>query len=191
MTPRLRILLALLLLTSAFAFSQATLGTMFKLGHSTTAGLPASSATIEGALIYDTDTNAPKYNNGTAWQTFGGGGSSYWYDGGSGNIQANEPVLYSGNPSLKVSAYMESNTTFESYPGGLLINHPNNYPVGLAFINGGNCPSGACLQEQLGMWYAASGGRVTPQDYFYQGLNVGTIKANLNTNMLVGGRMVG
>lgn len=55
-------------LISGLALSQTTLGTMFKLGTSTTANLPASSTTIEGALLYDLDAGMLKANNGTTWK---------------------------------------------------------------------------------------------------------------------------
>lgn len=68
MTPRLRILIVLLLLAGAFAFSQSTLGNMFRLGGSTTANLPASSTLTVGALIYDLDAGRILVNDGTGWR---------------------------------------------------------------------------------------------------------------------------
>lgn len=77
-------LLAFLLILAGIAFGQSTLGNMFRLGTTTTAARPASSATIKGALLYDTDVDAPIINNGSAWSTLGG--SNSWADAGGGFI---------------------------------------------------------------------------------------------------------
>lgn len=66
LTPRLAVLLTVLLI-SAITFAQATLGPVIKLGTSTTTGLPASSTTITGGLMYDLDAGSVKVNNGTSW----------------------------------------------------------------------------------------------------------------------------
>ena len=67
-----RILLALLLIGGSLAFAQAsaTLGNIIQLGRSTSANLPASSTTIQGAMLFDLDAGVPKYNTGSAWATF-------------------------------------------------------------------------------------------------------------------------
>lgn len=77
-----RLLLAAVLILATFAFSQATIGNIIRLGQSTSANLPASSTTIKGGLIFDLDAGAPKYNDGTAWQSFSSSGGSTWYDAG-------------------------------------------------------------------------------------------------------------
>jgi hypothetical protein len=82
MKIRLAVLLTALVI-SATVLGQATLGNMVKLGSSTTVSLPTSSTTIEGAVIYDTDTNTPKFNDGTAWQPFTPPSTDFsWVDAG-------------------------------------------------------------------------------------------------------------
>lgn len=55
------------ILVAGLAFSQATLGNVIRLGSSTTALLPTSSTTIQGGLIYNTDTGRLYVNDGTSW----------------------------------------------------------------------------------------------------------------------------
>ena len=82
MKTRLAVLLTALVI-SATVLGQATLGNMYKLGSSTHAALPASSATIQGALIYNLDAGAPYFNNGTVWAPIAAAGSFHWVDGGA------------------------------------------------------------------------------------------------------------
>lgn len=63
------IVIVTLLLCALPVLAQSILGSMFKLGSSTTAGLPTSSTTIAGALLFDSDAGVVRYNDGTAWQT--------------------------------------------------------------------------------------------------------------------------
>jgi len=102
MTRTSRIFVAVLaaLVVSGLAFSQSFLGNMFKLGETTTAARPASSSTIRGALLYDTDVAAPIYNTGSAWSTLGGSsGPSYWSDAGAGRAKLDMPAGLVGNAS--------------------------------------------------------------------------------------------
>lgn len=104
-TPRLAVLLTVLVLSAgALALEPFTLGPVYKLGTSTTASLPASSATIEGGLIYDTDTDSVKFNNGSAWAAIGGGGESYWYDAGAGYIFAQEAASNPDGGAFTITA---------------------------------------------------------------------------------------
>ena len=101
MTRTSRIFVAVIaaLVVSGLAFSQSFLGNMFKLGSTTTAARPASSSTVQGALLYDTDIAAPIYNTGSAWTTFGGGsGANYWSDAGNGRAKLDATGAYMGNP---------------------------------------------------------------------------------------------
>lgn len=94
MRTRLAVLLTVLVM-SAVAFSQTTLGNMFRLGNVTVSGLPASSSTITGSLIYVTDDGGLHVNNGSAWLPVSAGGSSgggFWYDAGPGYIIAQEAI---------------------------------------------------------------------------------------------------
>lgn len=68
-TKPLFIFLLASLVFGGLAVGQSILGSMFKLGSSTTAGLPTSSTTIAGALLFDSDAGVVRYNDGTAWQT--------------------------------------------------------------------------------------------------------------------------
>ena len=122
-STRLAVLLTVLVM-SAVAFSQSTLGNMFQLGQSTVYGLPASSQTIKGALIFDLDAGAPKFNDGTAWQSFGSGSSSggtgYFFDAGligyptpyTGGIAVNEAIV-SGDGGIAVVFGTYANTISE------------------------------------------------------------------------------
>lgn len=77
--------IAAVLVAAGLAYSQSTLGNMFKLGGSTVYNLPTSSSYTVGALIYDLDSGYPLYNNGSSWQSLVSGGSAgdtFWYDGG-------------------------------------------------------------------------------------------------------------
>lgn len=89
-----KLLLAVMtLLIAAAALGQSTLGNMFKLGVVTTSTRPASSAAIEGALIYDGDAGAPIFNNGTAWKQLVDSSSisNSWYDGGVTYVGPTDP----------------------------------------------------------------------------------------------------
>jgi hypothetical protein len=73
MKTRLTTLLSVLLVSAGvYALEPFTLGNVYKLGTSTTANLPASSATILGGLIYVSDDAGVLVNSGTAWQTLAG-----------------------------------------------------------------------------------------------------------------------
>lgn len=79
----LHFLLALVLFFTGYALAQTTLGKMFQLGQTTTAGRPTPSTTAEGSLLYDTDLDQPIYSTSTSWSPV-----SYWTNGGgTGTIQ--------------------------------------------------------------------------------------------------------
>lgn len=85
------------LATLAWAAGPTFLGNVFRLGSSTTAGLPTSSSTIAGGLIYLSDDAGILWNNGSSWQSLtsgsgSGSGSSFWYDAGAGYIYAQETL---------------------------------------------------------------------------------------------------
>lgn len=73
----------ILLVAASFTLAQTTLGNMFKLAETTTAARPASSTTIRGALLYDTDVAAVIYNTGVVWSLVG---NPLWQDLGGGLI---------------------------------------------------------------------------------------------------------
>lgn len=56
-----------------------------KLKNTETASLPASPS--EGAIVYDSDDQEPKYHNGTDWQTMGGTSITYATGTWAPNIQ--------------------------------------------------------------------------------------------------------
>jgi len=90
MRNRTFFVLLAMLTVGGLAFSQTILGQMFKLGSSTEAGLPTSSSTLTGALIYDSDDAGVMYNNGAAWvpllssANINSFASGYWVDAGDG-----------------------------------------------------------------------------------------------------------
>lgn len=93
-------LIAVLLILGGLALAQTTLGNMYRLGSTTTAGRPASSSTIQGALLYDTDVAAPIYNNGSGWSVLGGGSGVFWADAGvAGKAYGTAGYYDWGNPS--------------------------------------------------------------------------------------------
>lgn len=93
LTPRLAILLTVLVFSAgALALEPFTLGNVFKLGTSTTASLPTSSATIESGIIYNTDTDKVMFNNGSAWANISESAETYWRDAGAGYIFEPESV---------------------------------------------------------------------------------------------------
>lgn len=51
---------------------QFTSDSPIRVGRYDTGSLPSASGR-SGAFVYDTTVNQPKWSNGTAWQTFGGG----------------------------------------------------------------------------------------------------------------------
>lgn len=57
------------LIFGGLAVGQSIIGTMYKLGSSTTASLPTSSTLLAGALLFDSDAGVVRYNDGTTWQT--------------------------------------------------------------------------------------------------------------------------
>lgn len=67
MRNRTFFVLLAILTVGGLAFSQTILGAMFKLGAFTTGTLPTSSATIQGALVYDSDAGVIRHNNGVEW----------------------------------------------------------------------------------------------------------------------------
>lgn len=129
---RLAVLLTVLVMSAlAWSLEPFTLGNVFKLGTSTGAALPASSATIQGGLIFDLDAGVPKFNDGVAWQTFSSPASSYFYDAGTagypaavaGFITVNEPIMNSLDAGFPVRIGTNVNATAEalaigSYIGG-------------------------------------------------------------------------
>lgn len=112
------------MLVGSWSSSQSTLGNMFKLGSSTTANLPTNDAgLLIGALIYDLDAGAPKYNDGTTWQSFGSGSSSggYWLDGGAGTMYTDTPIArpFDGGWALRMYNLSGGQDALEFYPSGI------------------------------------------------------------------------
>lgn len=100
----MKIRLSTLILLGALIFggvavSQTFLGNVIQLGQTPTVSLPAASATNKGGLIFDTTTNAPKYSDGTAWQSFGS--SSFFYDAGWGLDGGTTGFMQTDNPVTK------------------------------------------------------------------------------------------
>ncbi len=157
MKTRFAVLLTVLVLGAfAFAAGPFTLGNVFRLGSSTTAGLPASSATIAGGLIYVSDDAGVLFNNGTAWVPLASGsssGSNFWFDAGPGYIFENERIL---NPDSGVSLYVTNNgsTAVGIYPALVVASESLasgvNYSASERFVGGGGQSVGSIWASQTG-----------------------------------------
>lgn len=122
------------LVCGGIALSQTTLGNMFQLGRVTTANQPASSTTIQGALLYNLDAGAPVFNDGTTWKqlidtsTLPATPAQYWEDAGAGYIFADESA---SNPDAG-AFYMTSrgNATGGNVKPAVIINSTSSYVGG-------------------------------------------------------------
>lgn len=78
-------LIAAMLLSAVFAFSQTTyLGNILQL-HRQVEPLPAA-ASYQGAVLYNYDAGTVYFSNGTSWAALGSGTASLWADAGAGGI---------------------------------------------------------------------------------------------------------
>lgn len=142
MKLRLAVLLTALIVSGVVA-AQATLGNVVKLGTSTNALLPASSAAIEGGLIYNLDAGQVYFNNGTVWGPIASSiAGSTWIDAGAGYLYMPDgPMVLDrqnfANETLgHVVAKLPRGAAFAWMPAG----SPTGTPTGL-------------LLHYAGQWY--------------------------------------
>ena len=106
MRNRTFFVLLAVLTVGGLAFSQTILGAMFKLGAFTTAALPTSSATTQGALVYDTTSNVVRVNDSAGWRSLapfvmsGSGGTGAVAINDTSTLGAQSPRSYTTSQSI-------------------------------------------------------------------------------------------
>lgn len=81
-----------------------------RVGNYNDAGLPLATS-IAGGIAYNTSQGQPVYSDGTAWQSFGGGGN-YWADAGFLSNGGVRPASGTG-AAMRTSAYVIDQTNAE------------------------------------------------------------------------------
>lgn len=124
------------LIFGGLAVGQSILGSMFKLGSSTVATLPASSSTITGSLIYVTDDAGVNYNTGSSWvkmvdvNNINQYAGNFWADAGTGSGNSTAYQLALGASS---GSYIFANTSPTSGYAPGTIGRQRNTQTGIVF----------------------------------------------------------